>query len=72
MTRRKKKQRRLRPQPSLTTKIKSTQKRWPDRRRRQSKKPNRKHRKMVALRRPTKSTMTRCLRRDRHSLEELP
>ena len=50
---------------------KSTQRRWPDRRKRQSRRPSRRLKKMVALRRPTRSITTKSSRRDRPNSEEL-
>lgn len=51
--------------------IKSTQNRSQERKKRQSRKPSLRLKKMVALRRPTRSITTKSSRRDRPNLEEL-
>jgi hypothetical protein len=66
--RKKKKQRRLRSQPNSTMRIRLIQKKSPKRRRMIKEKQLLKHKKMVALRRPTKLITTRFSRRDRPSL----
>jgi hypothetical protein len=67
-----KNQRRRRLPLNLMMKIKLIQKRLQERRRKKLGRQRLRLKKMVALRRPTRSIMTRHLRKDKPSLEESP